>query len=457
MALYFYPRGGSAQVVRYLAGRLGKSLSTRLYTGSLGETGALTHAGTFFAGMNPIPLDYTVADLEWRNGGDPLRADPPMHGSFEDRPAVPDIFMAKLSPEQAGRQVLAWRRLFSLEDKEPEIVHLHHLTPMHYAAFDLWSNAKVVTHLHGTDLKMMETIRKTRGLRYGEWWIDQMRTSADRSSLLITVSLHDRDLALDLLSVPASKVVTISNGVDVDIFRPRSLSDDEKFSYWRRWLVTDPQGWEPNGSPGSIRYSDADLGLLRNADGSLAPILLFVGRFTAFKRIDVLLDAYEMLRASSEQTAPLVIWGGFPGEWEGEHPYETVKRRGIGGIFFAGWRGHDDLPLALASADVFVAPSVNEPFGQVYLEAMSCGLPVIATSTGGPKSFVNVEPERETGWLVKPGDAHSLASAMATAIETKSLRQTRGRNARIYVSREYSWDRISDQVARAYEDVLTQR
>ena len=454
MALYFYPRGGSAQVVRYLGSRLRKSLGTRLYTGSLGETGDLTHAGTFFAGMDPVALDYTAADLEWRNGCDPLRADPPMHGSFEDRPGVPDIFLAKLSPELAGRQVSAWRRLFSLEEREPEIAHLHHLTPMHYAAFDLWPSATVVTHLHGTELKMIETIRRTSGLRFGEWWIDQMRTSAQRSRLLITISPHDRDLALDLLSLPASKVVTVPNGVDVDVFRPRSQSDDERLSHWRRWLLTEPQGWKPNGSPGSVRYSDADLRLFSNADGSLAPVLLFVGRFMAFKRVDVLLDAYELFRASSKQNAPLVIWGGFPGEWEGEHPYETVKRRGIDGVFFAGWRGHDDLPLALASADVFVAPSVNEPFGQVYLEAMSCGLPVIATSTGGPLSFVNVEPERETGWLVKPGDADSLTSAMAAAAETRSLRETRGRNARLYVTREYSWDRISDQVAGAYEDAI---
>ena len=251
--------------------------------------------------------------------------------------------------------------------------------------------------------------------------------------------------------------VTIPNGVDVDVFRPRDLTDDERISHWRRWLVTDPQGWEPNGNPGGVRYSDADLRLFRNADGSLAPVLMFVGRFTAFKRIDVLIDAYEVFRANSEQTAPLVIWGGFPGEWEGEYPYETVKRRGIDGVFFAGWRGHDDLPLGLASADVFVAPSVNEPFGQVYLEAMSCGLPVIATSTGGPKSFVNVEPEREPGWPVEPGDAQSLASAMAEAVDTRSLRQTRGRNARLYVTREYSWDRISDRVVGAYEDIISQR
>ena len=233
------------------------------------------------------------------------------------------------------------------------------------------------------------------------------------------------------------------------------MTDEERISLCRRWLVTDPKGWKPGGKPGSIVYSDADLRLFRNTDGSLAPVLLFVGRFMTFKRIDVLLEAYEMFRATSEQIAPLVIWGGFPGEWEGEHPYEYVTRRGIDGVFFAGWRGHDDLPSALASADVFVAPSVDEPFGQVYLEAMSCGLPVIATSTGGPKSFVNVDPERETGWLVNPGDPNSLMSAMAAAVEFASLRVTRGRNARRYVERTYSWDGICDRVVEAYEEVMS--
>ena len=343
-----------------------------------------------------------------------------MHGSFEDRPGVPDVFLAKLSPEMAGRHLGTWRQIFSVEEDEPQIAHLHHLTPLHDAAFDLWSTARVVTHLHGTELKMIETIRDTAGLTYDEWWIEQMRKNAERSSLLITISPHDRDLALELLSVSPDKVVTV-----------------------------------PNGTPGSIAYSDADLRFFRNADGSPAPVLLFVGRFIAFKRIDVLLEAYEMFRADSEQKAPLVIWGGFPGEWEGEHPYEYVTRRGIEGVFFAGWRGHDDLPVALASADVFVAPSVDEPFGQVYLEAMACGLPVIATATGGPKSFVNVEPERETGWLVEPGDAHSLKSAMVAAVDSVGLRETRGRNARRFVEREYSWDRIADQVTGVYESVMS--
>jgi hypothetical protein len=57
IVLHFYSRGGSAQVVRYLSSRLAGSFETRLYAGSLGAPGDLTHAGTFFAWMDPVPLD----------------------------------------------------------------------------------------------------------------------------------------------------------------------------------------------------------------------------------------------------------------------------------------------------------------------------------------------------------------------------------------------------------------
>ena len=100
----------------------------------------------------------------------------------------------------------------------------------------------------------------------------------------------------------------------------------------------------------------------------------------------------------------LVIAGGFPGEWEGEHPYDTVRRVGAEDVFFVGWRDHNELAEILRCSDVFAAPSVDEPFGLVYLEAMAAGLPPIATNTGGPASFINVDPGQPTGWLVPPDD-----------------------------------------------------
>ncbi|MQF64986.1 glycosyltransferase family 4 protein [SAR202 cluster bacterium AC-409-J13_OGT_754m] len=457
MAIYFYPRGGSSQVVRYLYQRLEKKWSSALYSGSLGNKGLLTNAETFYRPLNVKSLDYTTAHTAWQKGTNPFDTENPMQASLEDRINVPDTLMARLSPEQLAKQIQSWRHLFSKELLEPALAHLHHLTPMHNAVYELWKKTKIITHLHGTELKMIEYIRSNPKLPFGDWWIEKMIENANMSNLIITVSPHDRDLALELLSVPKHKVITIPNGVDIEIFKPTTLPDKVKMSYWKHWLVTDPQGWKPNHNPGTIRYTENDLKEFYNDDGSCAPILLFVGRFTTFKRINVLLDAYSIFKSHSKQNAPLIIWGGFPGEWEGEHPYEFARKRSIDGVFFSGWRGHDDLPLGLTSSNIFVAPSVREPFGQTYLEAMACALPVIATSTGGPASFINTEPGKKTGWLVNPDDPYSLANALQEAVEDQNLRETAGQNARDYIERMYSWDNIAEQFTSTYQYVLSHK
>src|SRR5215207_7524091 len=90
MALQFWPRGGSAQVVRYLAPEVvaaGWRLS--LVAGSVGAPGDLGYAPEFFSPLPVTVVDYTGAMEVWRAGGDPFRAKVPMHPSFEDRPGAP--------------------------------------------------------------------------------------------------------------------------------------------------------------------------------------------------------------------------------------------------------------------------------------------------------------------------------------------------------------------------------
>jgi len=100
MTLAFYPRGGSAQVLRYLGGALETMGHTvTVCCGSLGPRGASSHAGTFFAGLDVQALDFTEAATWFEQGRDPMDAPVPFHPSFEDRPDVPDRVFASLDDE----------------------------------------------------------------------------------------------------------------------------------------------------------------------------------------------------------------------------------------------------------------------------------------------------------------------------------------------------------------------
>ncbi len=202
-----------------------------------------------------------------------------------------------------------------------------------------------------------------------------------------------------------------------------------------------------------MRYREADLErFVDPLSGDPAPVLLFVGRFTEVKRIPLLLRAYARARARFDRRAPLVIWGGFPGEWEGEHPHTVVVREGIEDVFFIGWRGHGDLASGLACSDVMVMPSIGESFGQVFLEAMACGVPVIAANAGGPPSFINVEQDRPNGWLVEPDDLVGLTEALVEAVNDPQARAERARNGYESTRRAYSWSALAERVAAMYEE-----
>ena len=82
-----------------------------------------------------------------------------MHPSFEDRPGAPDRVFASLAPEVGEHIVRAWQRVLAGAWAEaPSVMHLHHLTPIHDAATALFPDTPLVTHLHGTEILMMEQI-----------------------------------------------------------------------------------------------------------------------------------------------------------------------------------------------------------------------------------------------------------------------------------------------------------
>ena len=458
MTLAFYPRGGSAQVVRYLASALeDRGDSVTVCCGSLGPPGASSHAATFFGRLDVEALDFTEA-VEWyEQGRDPMAAPVPIHPSFEDRPNVPDRVFATLDDDEYRHQVEAWRLLLERVGP-PDLYHVHHLTHVNDAVL-AYENVPVIAHLHGTELKMLAETRvaSADSWPYASEWEERLVAAAQRASRLVVVSAADRALASDLLGVDADSIEVMSNGVDLGLFASDKLPPSERLAKWNQWLVEDPCGWDESGDPGTVRYSSSEVqhGFVDAKTGDPMPVLLYVGRFLGFKRVPLLIKAYAEARKSLGAAAPpLVIWGGYPGEWEGEHPHTVATSLGVEGVFFAGWRGHDDLSVALNCADIFVAPSVDEPFGQVYLEAMASALPVIATRSGGPLSFVNTDPDKPNGWMVTPDDQESLAAALVEAASSEPERLSRGQHGRALIEREYDWKRIAARVDAVYRDVI---
>jgi Glycosyltransferase Family 4 len=277
--LFFFPRGGAAQVTRSLARALpAAGWQLTLAGGSLGRWGEPTHAASFFGGIDVHPLDYSPA-LEL---AEPLAAPVPFPPSYEDRPDAPDRVFAAVGDAAHGRLVAAWIDVLARAGAgRADLLHLHHLTPANEAAARAFPLLPVLGHLHGTELAMLRMIEAGAppDWRYAQVWGRRLRAWARRCGLLAVPPGAEAEAAL-LLGVERAKLRGLPSGVELERFSPRPLVGEERIAFWRRWLVERPRGWDQSGRPGSIAYSDEELAPFHAGD----TVFIYVGRYTAVKR-----------------------------------------------------------------------------------------------------------------------------------------------------------------------------
>jgi len=439
MGFYFYPRGGSAHAARAIATELERSgLDVTLVTGSRSDMEDRGLATDFFCDVDLRPVDFTPA----LRSEDPLSylgetGTAPMHASYEARAGAEDPVFATLDDTAFALQVDAWAgALASAGAARADALYLHHLTPMNEAAARVAPDIPVIGHIHGSELLMLERIAagQAKEWEWAERWARRLSDWASGCARIVVNSPTGLKRASALLDIDPGRFALVPNGFSRD-FAPRPI---DRAAHWRRWLSEDPKGWAPGEAPGSVRYAERDLEALAGTT------LLSVGRFTEVKRLPMLIEAFANARSRFESRTALVLLGGYPGEWEGEHPLEAIERTSAKDVFLAGWHPHSELPDFLNASDLIVHPSANEQFGQVLVEAMACSLPAIAVDRGGPADIVR---PGETGWLIRPDDREGLEEALVEAVNGRAVRERMGGAARGDAVESYSWAQIGSRLA----------
>ncbi len=217
-----------------------------------------------------------------------------------------------------------------------------------------------------------------------------------------------------------------------DVLREEGMNDD--IGIWSRGV--DRTVFDPSRRNLSWRR---ELGI---ADNDVA--VGFLGRLVMEKGLDVFAATIAELRKRGVEHKVLVV---------GEGPARAGFLQQLPGAVMAGFQSGENLGRAVASMDLLLNPSITETFGNVTLEAMASGIPVVAARATGSTSLV---VDGQTGTLVEPGNIPAFADAITAYRNDASLRTTHGTAGELR-SRNYAWDAINKAVAEAYLRLIGQR
>ena len=192
-------------------------------------------------------------------------------------------------------------------------------------------------------------------------------------------------------------------------------------------------------------FSSCCKNLLETKWGISRPVILFVGRLVKDKGVKHLLQAFsEVVEEIPE--AKLVIVGKGPQEKALKKLQENLE---LIHVFFLGPVETKFMPNIYAGCDVLVLPSSHEPFGNVVIEAMAAGKPVIGSYVGGIKNTI---VHGETGYHFQPGNSKQLATYIIRLLEDASLRKSLGENARKMAFSNYNIELLLEKTEKIYHE-----
>ena len=178
---------------------------------------------------------------------------------------------------------------------------------------------------------------------------------------------------------------------------------------------------------------------------------IFLGRLVDWKAVDLLLEAFARVQATFLPRLEIIGDGPMRSALEAQVRDLCLEDR----VQFAGWQSQVECARRMRDGDALVLPSLYECGGAVVLEAMACGLPVIATEWGGPVDYL----DSSCGILVRPSSRDALVSGLADAMSRLSSSPTLcvslGRAGRERVVREFDWEHKIDQMLVVYRRVAS--
>ena len=246
------------------------------------------------------------------------------------------------------------------------------------------------------------------------YWRLQIPIAARRSSFIITDSEHARQEILTDFSCQPDRVRAVMLGFDPAMIRPRSREEGETVR--QRYRLP-------------ARY------------------LLYVGTIQPRKNLDTLISAYHELRASGNDHGHKLVIVGRKG-WLYDRLFERIRELGLEeDIVFTGFVPDEDLPFIFDGAGVFLYLSLFEGFGLPPLEAMACGVPVIASDTTSIPEVVG-----EAGITLPPCDSSAVARAVQRILSDPAyageLRE-KGRQRAL----RFSWDSAARETHAVYRQL----
>lgn len=274
--------------------------------------------------------------------------------------------------------------------------------------------------------------REQLGTAYdGSSWVEQ--TAYETADGIVAVSSAMKEDVQSLYDVAPECVEVIHNGIDIEQYRPRP----------------DPAVLESYGVDPEMPY------------------ILFVGRITRQKGILHLVEAIRHL----DPEIQVVLCAGAPDTeeigQEMEARVDAVRRETDNPVvWIADMLPREDVITMYTHAEVFVCPSVYEPFGIINLEAMACETPVVASAVGGipeivvpEETGVLVDVDPSEGETVEPRNPDEFPRRLARGVNAlmadSGRRRTMGAAARQRVEEQFSWQSIAEQTLRFYKTLLS--